>query len=185
MLLDKNISYLANLHFNFVSFIQLVDYMSCMARRTKGATSSRSRETTHAGRVQMAWAELSAAESRRNKIIRFLYPLELLVSFLSKEDCILFPSRFVSLVGTHINRVTAPKRSRFVLSLVLRFPSLPTQCVTVTAPLCRRGLGPRPTTSFEYNLRREVPTNLLAPLGSHNLVSRDRFHFHREKFTVR
>jgi hypothetical protein len=27
-------------------------------------------------------------------------------------------------------------------------------------PPRRRGSGPRPVTSFEYNLRREIPTNL-------------------------
>jgi hypothetical protein len=110
-------------------------------------------------------AELSTAESRRNKILWFPYPLELLVSFLSKEDCILFPNQFVSITGTHINQATIPKRSRFISSLVLRLSSLPPQCVTTTAPPHQRGPGPRLTTSFEYNIRREVPTNLHAPPG--------------------
>jgi hypothetical protein len=97
-------------------------------------------------------AELSTAESRRNKILWFPYPLELLVSFLSKEDCILFPNQFVSITGTHINQATTPKRSRFISSLVLRLSSLPPQCVTTTAPPHQRGPGPRLTTSFEYNI---------------------------------
>jgi hypothetical protein len=41
------------------------------------------------------------------------------------------------------------------------------------APLHWRGPGPRLTTSFEYNLRREVPTNLPVQSGGDNLVSRD------------
>jgi hypothetical protein len=47
------------------------------------------------------------------------------------------------------------------------------QCVAAAVPPCRRGLGSRPVTSFEYNLRREIPTNLSVRLGCDNLVSRD------------
>jgi hypothetical protein len=38
--------------------------------------------------------------------------------------------------------------------------SLPPRCIAATAPLHRRGLGLRPITSFEYNLRRDIATNM-------------------------
>jgi hypothetical protein len=47
--------------------------------------------------------------------------------------------------------------------------SLPAQCVTVMVRPRRRGPGPRPTTLFEYNLRREIPTNVLVQLGCDSL----------------
>jgi hypothetical protein len=47
-------------------------------------------------------------------------------------------------------------------SLVLWFPF---PASPVTAPPHRRGPGPRPVASFEYNLRRDIPTNLLVRSG--------------------
>jgi hypothetical protein len=43
--------------------------------------------------------------------------------------------------------------------------------VPVTVPLCRRGLGRRPTTLFPYQLRRDIPINTPAPPFRDNLVS--------------
>jgi hypothetical protein len=59
-----------------------------------------------------------------------------------------------------------------ILEFVLDYLSL-SQCVVTTAPPRRRGLGLRPVTSFEYNLRRDIPTIVPVRPGCDNLVSRD------------
>jgi hypothetical protein len=45
--------------------------------------------------------------------------------------------------------------------------SFPASSVHRWAPPRRRGLGLRPTTSFEYNLRRDTPTNVQPGCDSH------------------
>jgi hypothetical protein len=44
--------------------------------------------------------------------------------------------------------------------------------VATTAPPRRRGPGPRPSISFSYKLRRNVPTNIPSSPSLDNLVSR-------------